>query len=524
MRIQKIGHQSSKHSKTFSLSKAEDNPVFGADSGDDSDDFELNELCCELGLVEGQLCSIPYELFDLPDLREILSLDTWNSSLTEEERFYLSAYLPDMDQQTFCLTMKELFDGSDLYFGNPLDVFFKRLRGGFYPPKVAHLRECLQFIQRKKYYHSLRSYHDRMTQMFTDMRRMWDQYEMSPGVEERILMWKNKRKQRAINLLDLNKFPKDDHLLSEEVSLHMKGLKPVEQTTEKDVLPSLSASEMKFASNCRAKGFLKIKVSGNGLLPNHNPKIIGSDVSEQCRSVPKGLLKIVPKVTSVQLEQSEVVQRGAQSTFLVRDQGLLDFKFSSLPAYVHLPDAGGLHESPFLRQKVDGGRLHSTLNQPHCLLNQQDCNMRTCHHSEPTRKIERQIIPSSDDISVLGKHTLLAGDVRRDPNEEFPPMYPMGARKHPFGVESLGPNLHKGTEDFSLRSLESYPFGIQYHRRQQRIALMKDEHITVYPRILEAVPRTSAICNVKQEVLMASSSNPMRSERLTLVRKNQTSY
>lgn len=518
MRIQKVGHRSFKHSKTFPLSNAgekeiDDNPVAEPDSGDDSEDFELPELCCELGLVEGQVCSIPYELFDLPDLREILSLDTWNSCLTEEERYCLSAYLPDMDQQTFCLTMNELFNGADLYFGNPLDVFFKRLKGGFYPPKVARLREALQFIQRRKYYHSLRSYHDRMTQMFVEMRRTWDQCEMNSGVEEKISMWKNKRKQKAINLLDLNKFPKDDQLLIEEVSLHTEGMKPVERKTAKDVLPTLSANGVKFAPKHIAKGVLKMKASVNGLFPNHNPKIIGSDILEQCRSVPKGLLKMVPKVPSTRLEQSEMLPRGAQPTFLVRTQGL-----PLLPAYTHFPDSGGLYGSPFLRQKVDGSRVHS-LNQSHYLLNQQESTMRTSIHSESsTSKMERQIIPSLDNIMVLGKQTLLAGDMGRDTNEEFPPMNPISVRRT-FGIDSLRPHLHKGTKDFSLRSLEPYPFDVQYHSRQQRMALMKDEHITVYPRIPEAVPRTSAIGNSKQEVLMASSADPMRGESDTSGKK-----
>ncbi len=44
------------------------------------------------------------------------------------------------------------------------------------------------------------------------------------------------------------------------------------------------------------------------------------------------------------------------------------------------------------------------------------------------------------------------------------------------------------------------------------MALMKDRHINAFPRIPEAVPRTSAISNGKQEVLMASSSDPTRGE------------
>ncbi|KAF2324967.1 hypothetical protein GH714_021937 [Hevea brasiliensis] len=217
---------------------------------------------------------------------------------------------------------------------------------------------------------------------------------MSSGVEERISMWKNKRKQKAINLLDLNKFPKDDQLLSEEVSLHTKGMKPEERKTAK-MFCQLYLPWNEICSKTQSKGGFKDEGIWEWLFPNHNPKIIGSDISEQRRSVPKGLLKIVPKVPSVWLEQSEVVPRGAQPTFLVRTQG---------------------------------------------------------------------------------------------------------------------------TEDFSLRSLESTPSGVQYHGRQQRMALMKDRHINAFPRIPEAVPRTSAIGNGKQEVLMASS-DPTRGSMGSIIRE-----
>ena len=95
MGIQKIGHHVSRVSsdcRRVSYSSNVDNVVLeenqasGTSFEDDSDDCEFEEVRCELGVVEGQLCNIPFELYDLPDLREILSLDTWNSCLTEDER------------------------------------------------------------------------------------------------------------------------------------------------------------------------------------------------------------------------------------------------------------------------------------------------------------------------------------------------------------------------------------------------------------------------------------------------------
>ena len=95
MGIQKIGRHVSgvssdcrqvSYSSNVDNMVLEENQASGTCFEDDSDDCEFEEVRCELGVVEGQLCNIPFELYDLPDLREILSLDTWNSCLTEDER------------------------------------------------------------------------------------------------------------------------------------------------------------------------------------------------------------------------------------------------------------------------------------------------------------------------------------------------------------------------------------------------------------------------------------------------------
>jgi len=530
MGIQKICHRSSSSDKVSCVFNGEvklmrDNPVLGADSGNDSDDCELAELNCELGMVEGQWCCIPYELYDLPDLREILSLDTWNLCLTEEERFHLSAYLPDMDQETFCLTMKELFDGSEIYFGNPLDKFFKKLKAGFYPPKVACFREGLQFLQRKQYYHSLRAYHDRMIQKFIDMRRIWDQREMSPGIEENIFTWKNRRKQKSINMLDLNESPDDDRLLSEKVNLELKATKLVEsENSAKDRPPFLSANRPKFAAPyCRPKGVLKMKASGNDSFHNYNSKMVVADFSEHYRSLPKGLLKIAPKVPSVNLEQSDIVPTGVQSNFPSGTRGIRDFKFSSLPASLCFQNAGSLHEYPFLRQKADGSRVYSPLDQPQFLMDPQESVRVTSNHPESsTRKVKLETPSSLDDNSVLGKHKLFGVDMGRFLNKECKPsLDTVGAMPYAFGSENPRANVGREFNGSSLRSLESFPFRIQYQGGEQHMTPLKEEHLTIHPRIPEVVPTISDVGSGKQETLMGSSSHQKNGESDVSIRKSE---
>ncbi|CAI0625500.1 unnamed protein product [Linum tenue] len=499
MGIQKINHSKAFYSAgaychNGSGTEVLDNLVLGPDSGDDSDDEELIELNCELGMVEGHVCSMPYDLYDLPDLKDILSIDTWNSCLTEEERFHLSAYLPDMDEHTFWLTMKELFDGSNIYFGNPLDMFFKRLRGGFYPPTVAHYREGLQFLQRKKHYHMLRSYHDKMAQTFVEMSRIWDQCGKGAGVEERISLWGKRNKQHKDNtLLDLNKFPGDDNLLSEDVSMDTKppGRKRAEAATVAKFVPP----------NCQGKGFLKMKASGNRSCQNHAAQVVRNDKLEQGRSIPKGVLKIVPKQPPSQLEQSEV-PRGLKPNIIVKSQGLLDVKFSRLHASLPIQEAGGLCSSVYMGQIIDH-RVHSALDQPLCLLNQQDDTLRASSRSESSdQKIRRGKIPSLDERSLIGLNKVVGGGIGRVPREEHDfPISSVGGSTYDVDGKNLWPELHAGAQDFSLNSLRSFPFAIPCHGREQYLTL-RAEQSHHFPKFPEVVPRVLNLGKRKPETVI----------------------
>uniref|UniRef100_A0A6N2MZI7 Uncharacterized protein n=1 Tax=Salix viminalis TaxID=40686 RepID=A0A6N2MZI7_SALVM len=394
-----------------------------------------------------------------------------------------------MDQEMFCLTMKELFDGSEIYFGNPLDEFFKKLKAGFYPPKVACFREGLQFLQRKQYYHSLRAYHDRMIQKFIDMRRSWDQREMSPGIEENISTWKNRRKQKSINMLDLNESPNDNHLFSEKVNLELKATKLVEsENSAKDRPPFLSAEQAKICSSIlQAKGGSK----------DEGTRWLVADFSEHYRSLPKGVLKIVSKVPSVHLEQSDIVPTGVQPDFPAGTHGIRDFKFFPLPASLCFQNTGGLHEYPFLRQRAEGSRVFSPPDQPPFLMDPQESVRVTSNHPESsTRKVKLETLSSLDDNSVLGKHKL-------------------------FGVDMGRENVGREFNGSSPRSLESSPFRIQCQGGERHVTPLKEVHLTTHPRIPEVVPTISDVGNGKQETLMGSFSHQNNGESDVSIRKSE---
>ncbi|XP_076936471.1 uncharacterized protein LOC143603600, partial [Bidens hawaiensis] len=146
------------------------------DSGAGSDEFDLLELgetgeeFCQIG---DQTCSIPFELYDLPGLEDILSMDVWNNVLTEDERLSLTKYLPDMDQEYFIRTMKDLLTGSNFHFGVPINKLFNMLKGGLCEPRVSLYRQGLGFFQKHRHYHTIRKHQNTMVNNLVQIHSAW---------------------------------------------------------------------------------------------------------------------------------------------------------------------------------------------------------------------------------------------------------------------------------------------------------------------------------------------------------------
>lgn len=154
----------------------EDDDFDDCDSGAGSDDIDLLEFgeageeFCQVG---DQTCSIPVELYDLSGLHDVLSMDVWNEVLSEEERYSLTQYLPDMDQETFIRTLMELLTGCNLHFGSPIDKLFDMLKGGLCEPRVALYRQGLNFFQKRQHYHLLRKHQNTMVSNLCQMKDAW---------------------------------------------------------------------------------------------------------------------------------------------------------------------------------------------------------------------------------------------------------------------------------------------------------------------------------------------------------------
>ncbi|XP_058109928.1 uncharacterized protein LOC131253114 isoform X2 [Magnolia sinica] len=181
----------------------------GADDDDDDDDVdsgmgsdecdlsELGQIGEEFCRVGDQSCSVPYELYDLPDLGGVLSLDTWNDCLTEDERFRLAEFLPDMDRETFVHTLKDLFSGGNFHFGSPLVDLFSQLKGGFCEPRVACYQQGLNYFEKRTHYHALFRYQNSMVGSLIQMRDAWENCA-GYGIEERIRILNLVRSRRSL--------------------------------------------------------------------------------------------------------------------------------------------------------------------------------------------------------------------------------------------------------------------------------------------------------------------------------------
>lgn len=184
--------------RSSAVESDDDDEFDDADSGAGSDDFDLLELgetgaeFCQLG---NSTCSVPLELYDLPGLEEILSVDVWNECLSEEERFSLTKFLPDMEENTFMVTLKELFSGGNFHFGSPINKLFDLLKGGLCEPRVALYREGLSFFQKHQHYHLLRKHQNNMVSNLCQIRDTWVKCR-GYSIEERLRVLNITRSQK----------------------------------------------------------------------------------------------------------------------------------------------------------------------------------------------------------------------------------------------------------------------------------------------------------------------------------------
>ncbi|WCJ41147.1 Nuclear factor related to kappa-B-binding protein [Euphorbia peplus] len=256
----------------------DDDEFDDADSGAGSDDFDLLELgetgaeFCQIGNLT---CSVPFELYDLSGLEDILSVDVWNEVLTEDERFSLTKYLPDLDQDTFMRTLKELLEGGNFHFGSPVKKLFEMLKGGLCEPRVALYREGLNFFQKRQHYHRLRMHQNNMVSNFCQMRDAWVTCR-GYSIEEKLRVFNIMKSEKSLMYEKIDEGLGSDSSEKEELGDGQWGAKKAKDRMSKAKLGRNSAHA----------------VDSNLEFPVRMPLSMGVEVAKYGKQNPKGILKL----------------------------------------------------------------------------------------------------------------------------------------------------------------------------------------------------------------------------------------
>ncbi|XP_031487417.1 uncharacterized protein LOC116255664 [Nymphaea colorata] len=292
-----------------------------ADSGlgsDCVDSVELEQDVGEFCQVGDQKFLVPLEVYELPDLRDILSIDTWNDCLTEDERFALSEFLPDMEQDTFWRTLKELFSGAIFHFGSPLDDLFGQMKGGLLEPGVSLYKEAFNFLERRKHYYFLHKYQNSLVSKLLQIKETWSSCA-GYGIEERL---------RLLNIMRSQKVLMQEN--DEEMLTLQSETESLDREEPTDCLTSSAWSKTHKAKRLYAG---QSNTDRNLLGTGHRgkPSIeFSSQVSGQFiesvkhgKQNPKGILKVVQK----NLANKESIESGGYPSSVMDRVQSVDMKF-----------------------------------------------------------------------------------------------------------------------------------------------------------------------------------------------------
>lgn len=296
-----------KHSRPYHDDDDDDDDADSEAASESSDGSDVGEKGTELCRVGEQNSNIPYELFDLPDLRPVLSLDTWNHCLTDEERFGLSAYLPDADQQTFMHTLKELLAGENFHFGSPLVELFDMLKGGLCQPHVARYREGLKYLERKEHYHFLRTYQDSMVSNLLEMRETWERCRHL-SIDDRLSIWNLRKYRKALVQTEPQALPprlslseqkhKFKHLRKGKMGPLTRSIKMPKLPRDENLFEVVEPLPKEKALTNKLDGRYSLagKIHAETYLEVHRSGTLQSKETEKIgKQFPKGMLKLAKK-------------------------------------------------------------------------------------------------------------------------------------------------------------------------------------------------------------------------------------
>ncbi|XP_052797281.1 nuclear factor related to kappa-B-binding protein-like isoform X2 [Mya arenaria] len=138
---------------------------------------------CVLGSTEVQVPECFLEQRHI--FNTVMSQETWNKVLTESQRQHLMTFLPkfpENDNEEKRDTLRKLFNGENLKFGNPLQNFHRQLKDGSFSPDISKYTEMIRKMKQKEYREKQkRYYHNMLRDILLSRQRVFDQLtELGP--------------------------------------------------------------------------------------------------------------------------------------------------------------------------------------------------------------------------------------------------------------------------------------------------------------------------------------------------------
>ncbi|KAH6766549.1 hypothetical protein C2S52_017532 [Perilla frutescens var. hirtella] len=133
---------------------------------------------------------VPPEIFELDNLSEVLSYEVWQSHLSDNERSFLSQFLPKEVEPD--KIVQDLLSGDNFHFGNPFKKWSASLcLGELHPDNVLHEEQSLK-ASKKAYYSFLEKYHNDMIDNLQMWKEKWSSYE-DPEVDIMQNIWSSRK-------------------------------------------------------------------------------------------------------------------------------------------------------------------------------------------------------------------------------------------------------------------------------------------------------------------------------------------
>ncbi|XP_071126150.1 nuclear factor related to kappa-B-binding protein-like isoform X1 [Mytilus edulis] len=131
-------------------------------SGEEEEDSRWGCTAPKLGGKKLEQCLVGKQEIMLPEalteqkhvFDEVMSVDTWKNALNPAQREHLMKFLPsfpEKDKEEKELTVKKLFSGENIKFGNPAQQFHTKLKGGFFSPDIARYSGMIKNVKFREY-------------------------------------------------------------------------------------------------------------------------------------------------------------------------------------------------------------------------------------------------------------------------------------------------------------------------------------------------------------------------------------